>query len=270
LLRICFFTPRACSTTGPGGGGFAIECIDKDGGCDLALLKLEKRIPHRQATVGKELAAVAARAYVIGAPKDYSFSIGDGLISQIRSVHGFRQYQLSCPIFPGNSGSPVFNPRGEVIGIASRTKADAQNVSFAIPTQDFIRLNVLQRPATWEQLAAAARPAPPASLLESRQRNDQALEAKPEGGSFGAFLERLNDCVGKSVTVVVQEAGQTRKTTSPACLCRTADRPRPAAPRHLAKRSQIPRRWQPRLRLLQNQRLKQVPAHTEEATLPPA
>ncbi len=184
-------------------------CIDFDGARDVALVRLEKRLPHRQATLGRELPAVAARAYVIGAPKGCDFSISDGLISQIRSVHGFRQYQLSCPISPGNSGSPVFNPRGEVIGIASWTKADAQNVSFAIPTQDFIQLNVSQRPATWEQLAAAARPAPPASLRESRQRNEQVLEAKPEGGSFDALLERLNESVGKSVTVVVQEQGRT-------------------------------------------------------------
>ena len=87
---------------------------------------------------------MAARAYVIGAPKGYDFSISDGLISQIRTVNGFQQYQLSCPISPGNSGGPILNNRGEVIGIASWTKADAQNVSFAIPTQEFMRLNVSQ------------------------------------------------------------------------------------------------------------------------------
>lgn len=186
-----------------------LGCIDKDGARDLALLKLEKRLPHRQAALGRAGPSVAARAYVIGAPKGYDFSISDGLISQIRPMHGFLQYQLSCPISPGNSGSPVFNPRGEVIGIASWTKADAQNVSFAIPTQECSRLKVSERPTTWEQLAAATCPAPPPSWLESRHRHDKAPEEKTEGGGFAAFQKRLQDSAGKAVTVVLQEAGQT-------------------------------------------------------------
>jgi S1-C subfamily serine protease len=147
----------------------AIGCIDYDDVRDLALLKLEERLPRRRAVLCGELQSVAARAYVIGAPKGYDFSISDGLISQIRSVNGFVQYQLSCPISPGNSGSPIFNPRGEVIGIASWTKPDAQNVSFAIPVQEFIRLNASERPMTWEQLAAPASdgPAATASLVKS-------------------------------------------------------------------------------------------------------
>ena len=185
-----------------------IGCIDHDGLRDLALLKLEKPLPHRKAALGRELQSVAARAYVIGAPKGYDFSISDGLISQIRSVNGFLQYQLSCPISPGNSGSPILNQRGEVVGIASWTKADAQNVSFATPIQEFIHLNVSNQPMTWAQLAATNHAAPTTSLMKSRQATDDG----PEGvatGSFAAFQKRLKDSVGKSVTVVVQEPERT-------------------------------------------------------------
>jgi hypothetical protein len=152
---------------------------------------------------------VAARVYVIGAPKGYDFSISDGLISQIRSVDGLLQYQLSCPISPGNSGSPILNQRGEVIGIASWTKADAQNVSFAIPTQAILRLNVSQQPRTWEQLAATVPPAPPARLTKARLATDNVLGADSDAGSYAAFQQRLKDAAGKSVTVVLQEAGRT-------------------------------------------------------------
>jgi hypothetical protein len=202
-----------CAVFADGQRVNVIGCIDYDGGRDLALLKLEKRLPHRRAVLGRELPAVAARAYVIGSPKGYDFSITDGLISQIRSVKGFLQYQLSCPISPGNSGSPVFNQRGEVIGIASWTKAGAQNLSFAIPTRDFIRLNVFERPTTWEQLAASPRPAAGASLMESRQSNDKVLEEKTDDGGFAAFKKRLSDSVGKSVTVVFQDEERTNTFT---------------------------------------------------------
>src|ERR1022692_2337056 len=166
-----------CAVFADGQRVNVIGCIDYDGGRDLALLKLEKRLPHRRAVLSRELPAVAARAYVIGSPKGYDFSITDGLISQIRSVKGFLQYQMSCPISPGNSGSPVFNQRGEVIGIASWTKAGAQNLSFAIPTQDFIRLKVSEQPTTWVQLAATNAPTPPVKLIKTRHGHDQALEA---------------------------------------------------------------------------------------------
>ena len=202
-----------CAVFADGQRVNVIGCIDYDGGLDLALLKLEKQLPHRRAALGRELPAVAARAYVIGAPKGYDFSISDGLISQIRSVKGFLQYQLSCPISPGNSGSPVFNQRGEVIGIASWTKAGAQNLSFAIPAQDLSRLNVSERPRTWAQLAATTRPSPGSSLMESRQSNDKVLEEETDGGSFAAFRKRLNDSAGKSVTVVLQEEERTNTFT---------------------------------------------------------
>ena len=185
-----------------------IGYVDCDVRHDTALLKLEKRLPQRQATLGRGQPSVATRAYVIGAPKGYDFSISDGLISQIRSVRGSLQYQLSCPISPGNSGSPVFNPRGEVIGIASWTKADAQNVNFAIPIQEFSHLKVLPRPKTWEQLAAPTRPAQPARELESRPSQDHTSDKKSGAEGYAALQKRLNESVGKSVTVVVQEAGR--------------------------------------------------------------
>lgn len=192
-----------------------IGFVDRDGKHDVALLKLEKPISRRQAVLGRELQPVAARAYVIGAPKGYDFSISDGLISQTRMVDGVLQYQLSCPISPGNSGSPIFNQRGEVIGIASWTKSDAQNVSFAIPTQEFARLNVSQNPTTWAQLAATAPAAPPTQLLKLRQTTDPALLAKEKADAenYAAFEKWLNDSVGKPVTVVVQAGGQTNRFT---------------------------------------------------------
>ena len=185
--------------------------VDHEDGRDVALLKLEKPMAQRQAVLGRELQPVAARAFVIGAPKGYDFSISDGLISQTRMVDGALQYQLSCPISPGNSGSPVFNDRGEVIGIASWTKADAQNVSFAIPTQEFSRLNVSGRPKTWEQLAAVPSSTPAARLANSRPGTDQAIKDKVAGDaeSYAAFQKMFNDSVGKSVTIIFQEADRT-------------------------------------------------------------
>ena len=191
----------------------AIGCIHHDGSRDQALLKLEKRMPRRQAALCRDMQPVAARAYVIGAPKGYNFSISDGLISQIQIVNGFLQYQLSCPISPGNSGSPIFNQGGEVIGIASWTKSDAQNLSFAIPIQIFRCLNVYERPKSWEELAATAPSSPHARLEKSRHSTDQARKEMADADSLGAFQEWYHESIGKSVTIVTREEGRTNTFT---------------------------------------------------------
>jgi len=192
-----------------------LGCVDQDGLRDLAFLKLEKRLPHRQAVLGRQLQSVAAHAYVIGAPKGYDFSISDGLISQIRNVGGILQYQLSCPISPGNSGSPIFNQRGEVIGIASWTKVDAQNMSFAIPSQEFIGLKLTEPPKTWQELAASVPVALPPRLIKTRQNTDPELKDKETADAecYLAFQKWFNDSIGKSVTIAVQEAGRTNTFT---------------------------------------------------------
>jgi len=187
----------------------AIGCIDHDSRRDVALLKLEKKLPHRQAVLRRETPPIASRAYVIGAPKGYDFSISDGLISQIRSVDGFPQYQVSCPISPGNSGSPVFNQRCEVIGLAAWTKTDAQNVNFAIPAREFTQLIVSKTPATWDQLAAIALTIPSSAALQPHQPVRQEISDPTPAGGYSAFSKRLADSAGKPVTIIVQQAGET-------------------------------------------------------------
>ena len=185
-----------------------IGCIDHDSGCDVALLKLERKLPHRQAVLCREMQPIASRAYVIGTPKGYDFSISDGLISQIRTVDGFSQYQVSCPISPGNSGSPVLNQRGEVIGLAAWTKADAQNVNFAIPTREFSQLRVSKPPSTWDQLSAAQLTSTTTSI-QTRQSARQAVVGEIPAGDYSDFRKRLDESVGEPVTIMVQEKGQT-------------------------------------------------------------
>jgi S1-C subfamily serine protease len=190
-----------------------VGCIDKDGERDLALLKLERRLPGRCAVLKRDLQSVATRAYVIGAPKGYGFSISDGLVSQIRHVDGFPQYQVSCPISPGNSGGPVLDDRGQVIGIVSWTKSDAQSVSFAIPSQEVRRLNVGSKATVWEQLSVTARPPIAPHRVESdRPVSTEGGKNSPAHG-FEEFTKRLQKSAGKNVTVVIQEGGQENKFT---------------------------------------------------------
>jgi S1-C subfamily serine protease len=178
-------------------------CVNIDGKRDLALLKLEKPLPGRRAVLSPRLQAIATRVFVIGAPKGYGFSISDGLVSQLREVDGMTQYQISCPISPGNSGGPLLNERGEVIGITSWTKSDAQNLSFAIPTREIDGLNANGPVIAWQQLALKARP----SVAPQTATSKAAVKDDTMHG-FDDFAKRLERSTGKRVTVVVQEEGK--------------------------------------------------------------
>ncbi|MEY2410910.1 MAG: serine protease Do [Verrucomicrobiota bacterium] len=180
-----------------------IGCIDKDGDRDLAALKLERKFPRLKAGVSRDLQSVASRVYVIGAPKGYDFSISDGLISQVRRVDGFPQYQVSCPISSGNSGGPVLNDRGDVIGIVSWTKSDAQNVSFAVPTRELDRIDLTRAVVPWQQQTASDRPTLARRSVGSR------LTSVPTSDSDLQILADLRKAlaaaVGKNVTITLKE-----------------------------------------------------------------
>ncbi len=100
---------------------------------DLALLHVA---PTSREPLHLQLATppIASRLYAIGSPRGYSFSISDGLLSQIQQIDGFPQYQLTCPFSPGNSGGPVVDEDGQVVGVSSWSKIGAQNLNFAIPS----------------------------------------------------------------------------------------------------------------------------------------
>ena len=58
-----------------------------------------------------------------------------GVISSRSGFQGdVSTYQVSVPVQPGNSGGPLFNYRGELIGIINAKHTNAENVSYAIKT----------------------------------------------------------------------------------------------------------------------------------------
>ena len=54
-------------------------------------------------------------------------------MSGIRPADGYKYFEISAPISHGSSGGPIFNSKGEVIGIAVATIEEGQNLNFAVP-----------------------------------------------------------------------------------------------------------------------------------------
>jgi S1-C subfamily serine protease len=106
--------------------------IDEEG--DLALLSVD--IPAERAR-SSELATVlpdeGEQIFVIGNPLKLEGSVSDGIVSAVREVPSLgRIIQITAPISHGNSGSPVFNLEGKVVGVVTVKVTNGQNINLAI------------------------------------------------------------------------------------------------------------------------------------------
>jgi S1-C subfamily serine protease len=110
---------------------------------DLALLKISaKNLPHVMFK-NSDYVRAGEEITVIGNPRRLQNTITNGLISQLRQVRkAIVWQQISAPISPSSSGSPVFNAGGYVIGVAlsSLRGSDNQNLNFAIPSNYLMQL----------------------------------------------------------------------------------------------------------------------------------
>jgi len=81
------------------------------------------------------------------------------LVSAIRDTgEGYKVFQISAPISPGSSGSPVFDERGQVIGIATATVKEGQNLNFAIPIKYARGMVSEKEKMTLEEFSKTAKP----------------------------------------------------------------------------------------------------------------
>ena len=110
---------------------------------DLDLVKLRVEIPrsdYHWIRLSDKQTAVAEQVVVIGSPLGLEQTVSDGIVSAIRQYKSGLVYQISAPISPGSSGSPVANMRGEIIGVASFQSIKGQNLNFAIPGEYVLNL----------------------------------------------------------------------------------------------------------------------------------
>jgi serine protease Do len=123
-----------------------VELIAVNNHLDLALVKIPstKEGDFSFAPVQKdEQLDIGQAVFAIGNPLGLERTLTQGVISTTqRSFDGLTYIQMDCPINPGNSGGPLFNTRGEVIGITNMGLRGGESLGFAIPTRyvkDFVR-----------------------------------------------------------------------------------------------------------------------------------
>jgi S1-C subfamily serine protease len=148
----------------------------------------------------------------IGNPMGLEDTVSNGLVSARRKVDdsddAFEVLQVSAPIAPGSSGGPLFNDRGEVIGIATAVLQGGQNINFGVPTRYLVPMIRQPAPvplAEFEKMlaqlrhnAAASRPKRtvphhPVALLDGCSTDAQKLVVHMLGEAIEAGAPLYND-----------------------------------------------------------------------------
>ena len=127
--------------------------VDEEG--DLAVLAVT--VPAERASAGEVTQSVpeeGERVFIIGNPLRLEGSVSDGIVSAVREVPNLgRIIQTTAPVSHGNSGSPLFNMRGQIVGVITVKVTNGQNINLALASS---RFDVLKsaRLTSFEQLAA--------------------------------------------------------------------------------------------------------------------
>lgn len=158
-----YFTARTSS-----GATYTFEAVVvRSADPDLAELKFTTTdVPHLQLG-SSDKAVEGQKVLVIGNPEGLQGTVSDGIISAFRDNGTY--IQITAPVSPGSSGSPVLDETGQVIGMATLVYREGQNLNFAI-SADRIKYYLL-----YELNKAQATPSPtPPETRPETQNTDQA------------------------------------------------------------------------------------------------
>jgi serine protease Do len=120
-----------------GGRVLEAKLIGRSPEIDIALIKVEAGNLQAVAFGDSDVLEVGDWVMAIGNPFGLSQTVTKGIVSAKGRVIGAGPYddliQTDAAINPGNSGGPLFNTKGEVVGINTLIIAAGQNLGFAVP-----------------------------------------------------------------------------------------------------------------------------------------
>jgi len=128
---------------------FSAEIVKSDQSTDLAIIKIDDpsftnlgKVPFLiygdNIDVGEE---VFSLGYPLTQTMGEEIKLTTGIISANSGFQGNRnQYQVSVPLQPGNSGGPLFDKNGRVVGVVNAKHTDTDNVSYAIKARNLLGL----------------------------------------------------------------------------------------------------------------------------------
>jgi len=131
-------TPRALVSMASGVWAGA-DVIARHTSLDLVLLWMPRHSGKMEFTQPIANAKQGESIFVIGHPEGLKFTLSTGIISRMEESI----LQITAPVSPGNSGGPVYDPQGNLVGVVNETvdkslKPNAENINFAVTAQAFL------------------------------------------------------------------------------------------------------------------------------------
>jgi serine protease Do len=210
------------------------EAVGVDEKHDLAVLKIKGKGPFPAMTLGRSNDIMVGETVVaIGNPLGYEHTVTTGIVSALHRelpVGNEAVYkdliQTDASINRGNSGGPLLNILGELIGLNTAIRSDAQNIGFAIPV-DTIRqllpdvLSVEQRRRirigvrlSWRDRAYVSEVTDPAEKA-GVEPGDEVLKVDgiPVRQDLDFYVHLLNVDVKRGVVLELKRGGKTLAVT---------------------------------------------------------
>jgi len=122
-----------------GKGSYKVQSVYTDPVNDIAILKINDKtfenLPSLPYTIKKGASSLGESVFTLGFPKD-DIVLGDGYVSSKNGINGDTlAYQVAIPVNPGNSGGPLLDNSGNIVGIINGKENKTDGATFAVKSK---------------------------------------------------------------------------------------------------------------------------------------
>ncbi len=155
------------------GVSFKVRRVYEDSGNDIAILKVTDlsftnlgAVPY---SIKKSSAGIGEPVYTLGYPKD-DFVLGDGYVSSKTGLNGDTiSYQVAVTVNPGNSGGPLLDNNGNIVGVINGKEDKVEGAAFAVKSRYIMEaLNAIPQDSLSKRVGFGKR-----SILQGLKRDKQ-------------------------------------------------------------------------------------------------
>jgi serine protease Do len=118
---------------------------------DLAIIKVNAKNLTRLELGDSDALKNGQAVVALGHPRGLEYSVVSGVVSGRRDVEGTKMIQLAIPIEQGNSGGPVLDMQGRVVGVITMKSLVTANLGFAVPINKLQPLLARPNPIAMER-----------------------------------------------------------------------------------------------------------------------